>query len=100
MIEKSRMAYQDALDRAQSKMDPTHPIRLGLVLNYSVFYYEIINSPEEACKMAKSVSDDNLSYIASYMYVLAMHPPSVRYPIMHRRMLCIAALAIFSILVF
>ena len=55
VIENSRVAYQDAYDRATSKLDPTHPIRLGLALNFSVFHYEIMNSPEEACKMAKSV---------------------------------------------
>lgn len=36
-------------------MQPTHPIRLGLALNFSVFYYEILNSPEQACKLAKTV---------------------------------------------
>lgn len=37
-------------------MQPTHPIRLGLALNYSVFYYEIKNEPDEACRLAKQVS--------------------------------------------
>ena len=55
VIENSRVAYQDAYDRATTKLNPTHPIRLGLALNFSVFHYEIMNSPEEACKMAKSV---------------------------------------------
>lgn len=36
-------------------MEATHPIRLGLALNFSVFYYEIANLPEEACKLAKTV---------------------------------------------
>lgn len=36
-------------------MDPTHPIRLGLALNFSVFFYEILNSPEKACELAKKV---------------------------------------------
>lgn len=55
MIENSRVAYQDAYDRATTKLNPTHPIRLGLALNFSVFHYEIMGSADEACKMAKSV---------------------------------------------
>ena len=53
--ENSQKAYQDAFDIARAKMQPTHPIRLGLALNFSVFYYEIINSPDRACHLAKQV---------------------------------------------
>ena len=38
-------------------MEPTHPIRLGLALNNSVFFYEIVNKPEEAAKLAKTVRE-------------------------------------------
>jgi 14-3-3 protein epsilon len=44
-----------AQDIALVDLPPTHPIRLGLALNFSVFYYEIMNSPERACHLAKQV---------------------------------------------
>lgn len=44
-----------AQDIALVDLAPTHPIRLGLALNFSVFFYEILNSPERACHLAKQV---------------------------------------------
>lgn len=42
-------------------MAATHPIRLGLALNFSVFYYEILDAPDRACKLAKKAFDDALT---------------------------------------
>ncbi|VDK18331.1 unnamed protein product [Anisakis simplex] len=53
VVEKSQQSYQEAFDIAKDKMQPTHPIRLGLALNFSVFYYEILNAPDKACQLAK-----------------------------------------------
>ncbi|MCV2423729.1 14-3-3 family protein, partial [Paucibacter sp. DJ4R-1] len=39
----------------------THPIRLGLALNFSVFYYEILNSPDRACSLAKQAFDEAIA---------------------------------------
>jgi hypothetical protein len=55
VVDNSQKAYQQAFDVAKEKMQPTHPIRLGLALNFSVFYYEIQNTPEKACALAKQV---------------------------------------------
>ncbi|XP_020356488.1 14-3-3 protein beta/alpha-1 [Oncorhynchus kisutch] len=60
-IENSQEAYQQAFDISKKEMDPTHPIRLGLALNFSVFFYEILNSPEKACSLAKQAFDDAIA---------------------------------------
>lgn len=57
VIKKSLEAYKDAQDAAK-ELAATHPIRLGLALNFSVFYYEIMGDPEEACKLAKNAFDE------------------------------------------
>jgi 14-3-3 protein epsilon len=54
-------AYQSASSIAASDLPPTHPIRLGLALNFSVFYYEILNSPDQACQIAKQAFDDAIA---------------------------------------
>ncbi|CAO2589402.1 14-3-3 protein sigma [Lemmus lemmus] len=46
IIDSARSAYQEAMDISKKEMPPTNPIRLGLALNFSVFHYEIANSPE------------------------------------------------------
>jgi len=61
VLEDSQKAYQEAFEIAKSKMQPTHPIRLGLALNFSVFYYEILNSPEKACQLAKTAFDEAIA---------------------------------------
>ncbi|XP_047455508.1 14-3-3 protein zeta/delta-like [Mugil cephalus] len=61
IIADSQSAYQQAFDISIEEMQPTHPIRLGLALNFSVFFYEILNSPEQACKLAKQAFDDAIA---------------------------------------
>ncbi|KAG5526045.1 hypothetical protein RHGRI_032363 [Rhododendron griersonianum] len=48
-------------DIANAELAPTHPIRLGLALNFSVFYYEILNSPDRACSLAKQAFDEAIA---------------------------------------
>mmetsp|Transcript_10722 Transcript_10722/g.9136 ORF Transcript_10722/g.9136 Transcript_10722/m.9136 type:complete len:142 (-) Transcript_10722:235-660(-) len=54
-------AYKEATSIAQKELLVTHPIRLGLALNFSVFYYEVLNQPDEACKMARQSFEDAIA---------------------------------------
>ena len=57
---KSGDAYSEATEAAKN-LASTHPIKLGLALNYSVFYYEMKNQPREACELAKRAFDDAIA---------------------------------------
>ncbi|KAJ8616472.1 hypothetical protein MRB53_035844 [Persea americana] len=59
--DQSLKAYETASTTAEADLPSTHPIRLGLALNFSVFYYEIMNSPERACHLAKQAFDEAIS---------------------------------------
>uniref|UniRef100_A0A8C6BUC8 14-3-3 domain-containing protein n=1 Tax=Monodon monoceros TaxID=40151 RepID=A0A8C6BUC8_MONMO len=61
IVDQSQQAYQEAFEISKKEMQPTHPIRLGLALNFSVFYYEILNSPEKACSLAKAAFDEAIA---------------------------------------
>jgi len=59
--ENARKAYAEAAAVAEKDLAVTHPIRLGLALNYSVFQYEVLNQPDEACKMARTAFEDAIA---------------------------------------
>jgi len=56
-------AYNSATTIATAELKTTHPIRLGLALNFSVFYYEVINDPAKSCSLAKQAFDDAIADI-------------------------------------
>merc|ERR1712176_527022 len=59
--ESARAAYDEAQKVAEKDLAVTHPIRLGLALNFSVFQYEVLNNPDEACKMARTAFEDAIA---------------------------------------
>jgi len=59
--ESARQAYAEAAAVAEKDLAVTHPIRLGLALNYSVFQYEVLSQPDEACKMARTAFEDAIA---------------------------------------
>ena len=54
--------YKKANEEAE-KLSISHPIRLGLALNYSVFYFEIMQEPRKATELAKEVFDQAINEI-------------------------------------
>lgn len=58
-------AYQAATQVAQQTLPPEHQIRLGLALNYSVFFNEVMGDPKQACNLAKAAFDDAQPAIAT-----------------------------------
>merc|ERR1712012_1210879 len=59
--ESARQAYQDAHNFAEKDLAVTHPIRLGLALNYSVFQYEVLSDTDGACKLARTAFVDAIA---------------------------------------
>ena len=52
----SMNSYKEANSLA-NKLPCTNPIKLGLALNFSVFYYEVKNDAKEACTIASEAFD-------------------------------------------
>ena len=59
---KAQAAYESAQTAAE-KLMISHPIRLGLALNFSVFYFEIMNQPKKACELAKNTFENAINSI-------------------------------------
>nr|AHJ11142.1 14-3-3 zeta [Caenorhabditis angaria] len=54
-------SYAEALEIANKELLPTNCVRLGLALNYSVFFYEVAASPDRACQLSKQAFDDAIA---------------------------------------
>lgn len=53
-------AYQDA---SAISLPPCNPIKLGLALNFSVFYYEVMKDHKQACTLADEALQSALEKI-------------------------------------
>jgi len=65
VAEQSQTAYQEASEIANKSLASTHPIRLGLALNFSVFMYEVMTQQVKACDLAKHAFDDAIAELDS-----------------------------------
>lgn len=62
---KALRAYEEAQGFAKQSLSNTHPLKLGLALNHSVFHYEILQNPEKACQMARTAFDEAIADLDS-----------------------------------
>ena len=54
--------YEEA-DKLSKGLNACNPIRLGLALNFSVFYYEVMNDHKKACELGESALSEALEKI-------------------------------------
>ena len=60
IAKECEQAYLNATESA-NELASTHPIKLGLALNFSVFYYEIKSDSKKACELAKEAFDSAIA---------------------------------------
>jgi 14-3-3 protein epsilon len=59
--DKQRDAAHEAYAKATEfavALPPPSPVRLGLALNFSVFYYEILKTPAKGCELARQAFEE------------------------------------------
>ena len=54
----ARKMYKEAFDLAEKELPLYNEVRLGLVLNYSVFEYDIMDNKNEGLEMASKIYND------------------------------------------
>ena len=54
--------YQQAVD-ASKELHACNPLKLGLALNMSVFYYEVMDDKKHACSIAETALKDAMDKI-------------------------------------
>lgn len=62
-FKKSALAAYEQARKDGEKLMISHPIRLGLALNFSVFYFEIMDQPKKACDLAKDTFESAINSI-------------------------------------
>jgi len=63
--DQSLNSYNEAMKTAET-LEVINPIRLGLALNFSVFYYEVIGDRDKACVIAKDTLSNANSQLSKF----------------------------------
>lgn len=62
-IENAEKAYKEAYEIAIKDLPVINSTRVGLCLNFAVFYYEVKGDKKEGCKIAKKSFEDSMKYL-------------------------------------
>lgn len=68
---ESRRLYEQAMSLAETRLEATDPLRLGVALNYAVCLHEIMKDTQGACQLAKTV---DISRFLLFSIVLCIFP--------------------------
>ena len=61
-ITNSLQNYKEATSVVRELL-PCNPLRLGIALNLSVLYYEVMNEDKQACELAEAALQDAITKI-------------------------------------
>ena len=61
--ENARKVYEEAYEIAKKDIPITNSTRLGLALNFSVFFYEIKGEKDKACEIARNAFDESMKVL-------------------------------------
>ena len=62
-IAEAEKIYKEAYEIASKELPVLNNTRIGLSLNFAVFYYEVKGSKKEGCKIAKKAFEDSMKYL-------------------------------------
>ena len=62
-IEDAEKIYKEAYEIANKELPVLNNTRIGLCLNFAVFYYEVKGNKKEGCKIAKKAFEDSMKYL-------------------------------------
>ncbi|CDJ44032.1 hypothetical protein, conserved [Eimeria necatrix] len=65
VVQEALRAYDEASRIAEDGLPEGHPVRLGIALNFSVFYFEALNEPAKACELARAAIETPESALAA-----------------------------------
>merc|ERR1712227_107971 len=62
-VKQGALSGYDKANTLSQGLNACNPIRLGLALNFSVFYYEVMNDHKKACELGESALSEALEKI-------------------------------------